>query len=126
MGTGEASATLQHWIWLAQQPQTWLAAALITLLVAVVAGMLTALMRRRRYVIAASLAVLAVLAVLVGVFYVHAFTVVRDALVSGGTDDPAQLSFAIMYLTGFQYLQYAAAVAAAAWLVWRASARRRA
>lgn len=123
MGTGEASATLQHWIWLAQQPQTWLAAALITLLVAVVAGMLTALMRRRRYVIAASLAVLAVL---VGVFYVHAFTVVRDALVSGGTDDPAQLSFAIMYLTGFQYLQYAAAVAAAAWLVWRASARQRA
>ena len=123
MGTGEASATLQHWIWLAQQPQTWLAAALITLLVAVVAGMLTALMRRRRYVIAASLAVLAVL---VGVFYVHAFTVVRDALVSGGTDDPAQLSFSIMYLTGFQYLQYAAAVAAAAWLVWRASARRRA
>ena len=123
MGTGEASATLQHWIWLAQQPQTWLAAALITLLVAVVAGMLTALMRRRRYVIAASLAVLAVL---VGVFYVHAFTVVRDVLVSGGTDDPGQLSFAIMYLTGFQYLQYAAAVAAAAWLVWRASARRRA
>lgn len=123
MGTGEASATLQHWIWLAQQPQTWLAAALITLLVAVVAGMLTALMRRRRYVIAASLAVLAVL---VGVFYVHAFTVVRDALVSGGTDDPAQPSFAIMYLTGFQYLQYAAAVAAAAWLVWRASARQRA
>jgi len=123
MGTGEVSATLQHWIWLAQKPQTWLAATLFTLLVAVVAGMFMALMKRRRYAIAASLAVLAVL---VGVFYVHAFTVVRDALVSGGTDDPARLSFAIMYLTGVQYLQYAAAVAAAAWLVWRASARRRA
>ena len=123
MGTGEVSATLQHWIWLAQKPQTWLAATLFTLLVAVVAGMFMALMKRRRYAIAASLAVLAVL---VGVFYVHAFTVVRDALASGGTDDPARLSFAIMYLTGVQYLQYAAAVAAAAWLVWRASARRRA